>query len=75
MGGKEAEAVVAVYLGYHGGDLVKCRGSEGVQEAVAETKHVGGEAVDPVSVDAAEVSEHEGFCYNDCIFGRDAIAF
>lgn len=34
--GEEAEAVVAVDLGYYGGDLVEGWGGEGVEEVVAE---------------------------------------
>jgi hypothetical protein len=37
--------------------------------------HVGGDAVDAMGVDAAEVGEDEGFGYDESVGGRDAVAF
>ncbi len=71
---EEAEAVVAVDLGYYGSDLVECRRCEGVEETFAEACHIRGEAVDAVGVDATEIGENEGFGYNRCIFWKYTVA-
>lgn len=66
---------MAVDLGYYGCYLVEGGRGEGVQEVVADAEDVGGETVDAVGVDAAEIGEDEGFGYDLGIFWGHAVPF
>ena len=42
---------------------------------MTDAGHVGGDAVDAMGVDAAEVGKDESFGYDESIVGRNAVAF
>jgi hypothetical protein len=42
---------------------------------LTDAGHIGGDAVDAMGVNAAEVCENEGFGYDESVGGRDAVAF
>ncbi len=66
---------MAVDLGYYGRYLVEGGRGDGVQQVVPDAEDVGGETVDAVGVDAAEIGEHEGFGYDLGISCGHAVLF
>lgn len=71
--GEVAEGIVAVDLCDNRGGLVECWFSGRVEDAGADARYVGWEAVDAVGVDAAEIGGDEVFGYDGCVGGGDAV--
>src|SRR5271156_1888248 len=72
--GDEAKAVVGVYLGYYGRDFGKSWGYFWVEDPLAYSSHIGGQAVDAVGVDATEVGEDEAMCDDGGIFQGNTVS-